>query len=141
MAQLITIPVKHENIFILRPCSRQPVFFCPNGSEGNPIPLPHRTDLPHLEQGFRQMGVGQSGANTTRVVVDIVTIDIDVTIIVDIRGIVTVVAGRPKPPPARPYNQIPRITPLTQSSVSFCFRTVIAFYRCLSKRRASTDNP
>jgi hypothetical protein len=44
------------------------------------------------------MGLGQSGANTI-IVVDIVTIDIDIAIIVDISGIITIVARRPKPPP------------------------------------------
>jgi hypothetical protein len=45
------------------------------------------------------MRLGQIGANTTVVVVDIVTIYVDITVIVDIGGIVTVVTGRPKPPP------------------------------------------
>ena len=54
---------------------------------------------------------GQSGANTAGVIVDIVTIDVDIAVIVDIGGIVTVVAGRPKPPPRSPYNQNPRKRP------------------------------
>ena len=40
-----------------------------------------------------------SGANTTRVNVDIDAIDVDIAVGVDIGGKAAVIAGRPKPPP------------------------------------------
>ncbi|MCL2051843.1 MAG: hypothetical protein FWG91_08990 [Lachnospiraceae bacterium] len=54
------------------------------------------------------MGSGQSGANTTIVIVDIVAIHIDIAVVVDIGGIISIVAGRPQPPPTSPCNQNPR---------------------------------
>ena len=42
----------------------------------------------------------QSGANTDIVIVDIVAIVVDRPVIVDIGGIVLIIAGRPQPPPA-----------------------------------------
>ena len=45
------------------------------------------------------MRLGQGGPNTTVVVVDVVAIDVDVAVVVDIGGIVAIVAGRPQPPP------------------------------------------
>gem|GEM_PF-6896056 len=74
------------------------------------------------------MGLGQSGANTTGSIVDIVTIDVDAAVIIDIRGIVTIVAGRPQPPPTRPYNRIPRIKPVLKQYMLMLFKAIIAFY-------------
>ena len=54
------------------------------------------------------MGLGQSGTDAAVVVVDVVAIDVDVAVVVDIGGIVAVVAGRPKLPPRSRYNQNPR---------------------------------
>jgi hypothetical protein len=61
-----------------------------------------------LEQGFGFLGLGQSGTNTAIVVVDIVAIRVDIAVIVDIGGVITVIAGRPQPPPRSRYNQNPR---------------------------------
>jgi len=41
----------------------------------------------------------QSRANTTSLIIDIVAIEVDIAVIVDIRGVILIVAGRPKPPP------------------------------------------
>ena len=71
------------------------------------VPLPHHADLSHLGQGFGQMGLGQSGANAAGVIVDIVAIDVDIAVIVDIGGIVRIVAGRPKPPPRSRITKTP----------------------------------
>ena len=82
--------------------------FPPFPARGDLVPLPHCTDLPSLGQGFGHMGLGQSGANSAVVVVDIVAIDVDIAVIVDIGGIIAIIAGRPQPPPRRRYNQNPR---------------------------------
>ena len=47
---------------------------------------------------FRAICV-QIGANGVIIVVDIITISVNITVIVDIRGIVCIVARRPQPPP------------------------------------------
>ena len=73
--------------------------FPPFPTRGDLVPLPHSTDPPRLGQGFGQMGLGQSGANTATHGADIVAIDVEIAIIVDIGGIVTIVARRPQPPP------------------------------------------
>jgi len=41
----------------------------------------------------------QSRANTASLIIDIVTIEVYIAVIVDIRGIILIVAGRPEPPP------------------------------------------
>ncbi|MCL2628245.1 MAG: hypothetical protein FWD44_06085 [Oscillospiraceae bacterium] len=60
--------------------------------------MPRGTDPLNAEQGIGLMGVGQSGTNAI-VVVDIITIVVDIAVGIDVRGIITIVAGRPKPPP------------------------------------------
>ncbi|GHU55096.1 hypothetical protein AGMMS49975_16450 [Clostridia bacterium] len=50
----------------------------------------------------------ECGTDTTpaaKVIVDIVAIDVDITVRIDIGGIITIDARRPKPPPR--YNRIP----------------------------------
>ena len=50
----------------------------------------------------------QFGADSIVIVVDIVAVLVDVVVIVDIGGIILIVAGRPQPAPAEePYNRIP----------------------------------
>ena len=63
--------------------------------------------------------------------VDIVAVLVDVAVIVDIGGIILIVAGRPQPPPAEPIQSNPRITSR---------RTIIVFCRCSSKHRANFDS-
>jgi len=41
----------------------------------------------------------QSRANTASLIIDIVTIEVYIAFIVDIRGVILIVAGRPEPPP------------------------------------------
>ena len=45
------------------------------------------------------MRLGQGGANTAVVVVDVVAVDAGIAVVVDIGGIIAIVAGRPQPPP------------------------------------------
>ena len=74
----------------------------------------------------------QSGADSTEIDEDIAAVLTDVAVIVDIGGIILIVAGRPQPPPAEePIQSDPRITSR---------RTIIVFCRCSSKLRANSDN-
>lgn len=72
------------------------------------------------------------GADRIVVVVDIVAVPIDRAVIVDIGGIILIVAGRPQPPPAeKPIQSDPQITSR---------RTIIVFCRCSSKHQANFGN-
>ena len=50
----------------------------------------------------------QIGPHRNVIVVDIVADSVDAAVVIDDGRIVTIVAGRPQPPPACPYNRIPR---------------------------------
>jgi hypothetical protein len=65
----------------------------------------------HTARFRAEMGVGQSGAHTAGVIIYVVAIDVDIAVIIDVGGIIAVIAGRPKPPPPSPYNQNPRKHP------------------------------
>ena len=63
----------------------------------------------------------QCGTNAIIIIVDIVAIIVDRAIVVDIRGVVTIVAGRPQPPSAHglSIHRIPGPKPVT-AVISFC---------------------
>jgi len=95
-------PPKQEKRLCRVSSSRWYVFSRRFQAGGDLVPLPHSADPPNAGQGFGHMRSGQSGANTTPTAAskpDIITIDVDIAIMVDIGGIIRVVAGRPQPPP------------------------------------------
>jgi len=85
---------------------------------------------------FRANGLGQSGAYTACFIVDIVAIDVEFAVIVDIGGIITIVAGRAEPPPES------RTTKTPDNAIAHSrLKATIAFCRCLSKRPKGADSP
>ena len=67
-----------------------------NASCGDSVPLSVHGSDP-LGADFRLFG--QCGANAIVVVVDIVTISVDLAIIVNICSVIRIITGRPQPPP------------------------------------------
>jgi len=80
-----------------------------NASCGDSVPLSVHGSAP-LGADFRLFG--QCGTNTV-VVVDIVTISVDLTIVINISSVIRILTGRPEPPPrAYVLNRNPyRLTP------------------------------
>ena len=73
-----------------------------------------RTGAPHLRQRY---GLGmQCGADAVVVVVDIVAIVVDRAIVIDVGGVVCIVARRPQPP-VSPYNRIPKSSLLLKTAL------------------------
>ena len=74
----------------------------------------------------------QSGTNGIVIIVDVVAIVIVRAIVVDVRCVVLIIAGRAKPPPAEPIQPNPRIRPA---------KAVISFCRWSSTLRADSGSP
>ena len=53
------------------------------------------------------MGLRQSRPDATTIIVDIVAVDVDTAVIVDIGGVVAIIAGRPQPPPRSRITKTP----------------------------------
>jgi len=99
--------------------------FQPFPARGDLVPLPHRTGPSHLGRDFGQMGLGQSGAHTAGRIIDVVAIDVDISVIVYVGGIIRIVAKRPQPPPRSRTTKTP-----DKRHSAMRFRTKTAFCRC-----------
>ena len=71
------------------------------------LPLPERDSVPlkywhrlYLHKHSYRPQPSQISSHTVIIIVDIITIIVDVAVVIDIRGIIRIVARRAKPPPS-----------------------------------------